>query len=129
MSLSHNGSPMAPQQACSGTRNGSQGASLDVRSTSLDAVLGGKPTVVDRSVYTMLQRLSPSLILTLSTVLRAALIVFGTFQDAYSDVRYTDIDYDVFTGASKLVHEGAEPRRAGSFRPAFVMALSVYHMI
>lgn len=57
----------------------------------------------------MLQRLSPSLILTLSAALRVALIVFGTFQDAYSDVRYTDIDYDVFTGAAKLVHEGAVP--------------------
>ena len=80
-----------------------------MRCISYDA-LGGKDAVADPRTYTMLQRLSPSLILTLSTVLRAVLIVFGTFQDAYSDVRYTDIDYDVFTGASKLVQEGALPR-------------------
>lgn len=67
------------------------------------------PSQTAETVSTMLKHLTPSLILALSAALRAALIAFGTFQDAYSDVRYTDIDYDVFTGAAKLVHEGTVP--------------------
>lgn len=54
-------------------------------------------------------KLSPSTLLGVSAALRVILIVFGTFQDAYSDVRYTDIDYDVFTGAAMHVLAGAAP--------------------
>ena len=38
-----------------------------------------------------------------ATVLRCVLILYGQWQDATMAVKYTDVDYFVFTDASKFV--------------------------
>ena len=42
-----------------------------------------------------------------AAVLRIVLLVYGLWQDANSPVKYTDIDYLVFTDASRFVHAGS----------------------
>ncbi|CCI45916.1 unnamed protein product [Albugo candida] len=37
---------------------------------------------------------------------RVLLILFGSYQDATMSVKYTDVDYDVYTDASRLVVDG-----------------------
>lgn len=54
----------------------------------------------------MLDHLSSTAVIAGAAGLRLILIVYGTWQDAHASVRYTDIDYDVFTDAAKFVHEG-----------------------
>ncbi|KAK8121899.1 glycosyltransferase family 50 [Apiospora sp. TS-2023a] len=45
---------------------------------------------------------SPSLVFTAAFLLRAVLLVYGLWQDANSPLKYTDIDYLVFTDAARL---------------------------
>lgn len=45
---------------------------------------------------------SPSLVFTAAYLLRAVLLVYGLWQDANSPLKYTDIDYLVFTDAARF---------------------------
>ncbi|ETS81799.1 GPI mannosyltransferase 1 [Pestalotiopsis fici W106-1] len=45
---------------------------------------------------------SPVLVFTAAFLLRAVLLVYGLWQDANSPLKYTDIDYLVFTDAARL---------------------------
>ncbi|KAJ0107990.1 hypothetical protein J7T55_008126 [Diaporthe amygdali] len=49
---------------------------------------------------------SPVPLYTASVLLRAVLIVYGLWQDANSPLKYTDIDYLVFTDATRFVSQG-----------------------
>ncbi|KAG8898136.1 GPI mannosyltransferase 1, partial [Tulasnella sp. 417] len=39
----------------------------------------------------------------LGIVLRLGLIIYGEYHDRHSDLKYTDIDYRVFSDATRLV--------------------------
>ncbi|XP_030750319.1 GPI mannosyltransferase 1 [Sitophilus oryzae] len=51
-----------------------------------------------------------------ASLIRAILIVYGIWHDKYSDVPYTDIDYKVFTDASRYIIDGKSPYDRHTFR-------------
>ena len=58
----------------------------------------------------------PSLVFGAAIFLRAILLVYGAWQDAHSAVKYTDIDYMVFTDAARYVSKGASPYARDTYR-------------
>ena len=58
----------------------------------------------------------PTPILIASFLLRLVLLSYGLLQDAYSPVKYTDIDYPVFTDAARYVGAGQSPYRRETYR-------------
>ncbi|EAW10990.1 glycosylphosphatidylinositol-alpha 1,4 mannosyltransferase I [Aspergillus clavatus NRRL 1] len=59
---------------------------------------------------------SPAKVYGASIALRAVLLVYGAWQDAHSAVKYTDIDYLVFTDAARFVARGASPYARDTYR-------------
>ncbi|XP_071729873.1 GPI mannosyltransferase 1-like [Rutidosis leptorrhynchoides] len=51
-----------------------------------------------------------------SAVLRVFLIVYGEWQDTHMEVRYTDVDYLVFSDAAALVVSGKSPYKRSTYR-------------
>ncbi|KAK1303987.1 GPI mannosyltransferase 1 [Acorus calamus] len=58
----------------------------------------------------------------LSGVLRLALIVYGEWQDAHMEVRYTDVDYLVFSDAAALVAMKKSPFGRSTYRYSPILA-------
>jgi phosphatidylinositol glycan class M len=61
--------------------------------------------------------------LVLAALLRCALILYGLWQDHTFPVKYTDIDYEVFTDAARHVATGGSPYDRDTFRHASVHEL------
>lgn len=62
-------------------------------------------------------------LLVVAGVLRLLLIVYGEWQDAYMEVRYTDIDYHVFSDAAALLAKGRSPFLRDTYRYSPLLAL------
>lgn len=58
----------------------------------------------------------PSPVFTAAVIFRILLLVWGDFQDARSPVKYTDIDYNVFTDASQFLAAGKSPYERATYR-------------
>jgi hypothetical protein len=49
-----------------------------------------------------------NIVLLFSVALRTALIVYSEWHDAHSVVKYTDIDYHVFTDAARFILQSSD---------------------
>ncbi|KAF5021241.1 hypothetical protein F66182_6731 [Fusarium sp. NRRL 66182] len=63
---------------------------------------------------TRLLRTTP--LFSVSLLLRLILLFYGLYQDAHSALKYTDIDYLVFTDASRFVASGSSPYARDTYR-------------
>ncbi|KAI4218418.1 MAG: hypothetical protein L6R40_008775, partial [Gallowayella cf. fulva] len=59
---------------------------------------------------------SPILVFTLAFFLRVILLLYGLYQDANSPLKYTDIDYFVFTDAARFAAHGRSPYDRETYR-------------
>lgn len=62
-------------------------------------------------------------LLLIAAIVRVLFIAFGEWQDACMEVRYTDIDYQVFSDAAALVTKGRSPFERETYRYSPLLAL------
>lgn len=66
------------------------------------------------------------LIFALSLALRAGLLLWGEYQDRNSPLKYTDIDYLVFTDAARYISRGQSPYQRDTYRYTPLLAWLLY---
>ncbi|KAM3440621.1 hypothetical protein MY4824_002069, partial [Beauveria thailandica] len=66
-----------------------------------------------RSLYALFD---PVPLFALAALLRLLLLLYGAWQDAHSALKYTDIDYLVFTDAARSVSLGSSPYARATYR-------------
>ncbi|PSK34223.1 hypothetical protein B9Z65_8549 [Elsinoe australis] len=69
---------------------------------------------------------SPAVLFTLSALLRVILLAWGRYQDTHSPLKYTDIDYNVFTDASRFISRGGSPYQRDTYRYTPLLAWLLY---
>ncbi|XP_077055284.1 GPI alpha-1,4-mannosyltransferase I, catalytic subunit isoform X2 [Siphateles boraxobius] len=58
-----------------------------------------------------------------AVLIRLVLLCVGVYQDQNLQLKYTDVDYHVFTDASRFITQGESPYRRSTFRYTPVLAL------
>ena len=58
----------------------------------------------------------------LSLAFRFALMLYGEWQDEYMEVKFTDVDYFVFSDAAEFVAAGESPYRRATYRYSPILA-------
>jgi GPI mannosyltransferase 1 subunit M len=66
--------------------------------------------------------LTTSSLIGLSVILRLLLIVYGIYHDAHSPLKYTDVDYYVFTDAARFVQANQSPYQRETYRYTPILA-------
>jgi len=61
-------------------------------------------------------------LLLFSALFRVVLIVYGEWQDSHMEVRYTDVDYLVFSDAASLMALGDSPYKRTTYRYSPLLA-------
>ncbi|KAH7406009.1 PIG-M-domain-containing protein [Phaeosphaeria sp. MPI-PUGE-AT-0046c] len=69
---------------------------------------------------------SPRAVFSASIILRAIFLLYGLWQDANSPMKYTDIDYFVFTDAAKFIARGQSPYARDTYRYTPLLAWLIY---
>jgi phosphatidylinositol glycan class M len=59
---------------------------------------------------------TPSIVFTTAILLHIIFLLYGLWQDAFSPLKYTDIDYFVFTDAARYVSQGRSPYDRETYR-------------
>ena len=58
----------------------------------------------------------------ISAIFRVGLILYGEWQDAHMEVRYTDVDYLVFSDAASLMASGHSSYKRTTYRYSPLLA-------
>ncbi|KAJ9141532.1 hypothetical protein P3X46_032058 [Hevea brasiliensis] len=61
-------------------------------------------------------------LLLFSAIFRLILIIYGEWQDTHMEVRYTDVDYLVFSDAASLMASGESPYKRSTYRYSPLLA-------
>lgn len=69
-----------------------------------------------------LSLLRPAPLFGIAAALRLVLLLYGAYQDAHSALKYTDIDYLVFTDAARYVRHGLSPYARETYRYSPLLA-------
>jgi phosphatidylinositol glycan class M len=69
---------------------------------------------------------SPRAVFSASIILRAVFLLYGLWQDANSPMKYTDIDYYVFTDAARFIARGQSPYARDTYRYTPLLAWLIY---